>query len=390
MRHLLSDYFLHSYGCSTCYKFFYHTELFLQHALDRQHKHNCHVHCLNLFSEHLRYTNKLTEKPILENYLVNFQRNLFSYLPNLFLPLSYFELLSYRKYIEYKYIIPCFGQLQLVDAVVFVPKKDMKKIKTRIIVKGGHGIDNGGDNYPSSLIDPMAEELKDREFWNKEKVENREYDNNEPQFNEPKENENNGKIVVGGKIVGTKTWVETMSLLGCSCKMTLNKLHNEISKLKSNNVIYVDNNQITEKDLKNNGDDYLNVIFLCEETLKELGNSMIKNKKRTEYKKEMSNRFNVNILDGYFTYENALKLTFAHEVGHILWGHLKKTTKMLINCETQANFMASLMLNDKIDSIYMQYKTNFQPIEYQRTMLFHNDFNSTNFTKALLKVLKLK
>jgi hypothetical protein len=272
------------------------------------------------------------------------------------------ELTRYERFIEHKYG----SYLSLVDAVVFVPKKEMTIIKTRVIAEGGHGIDNGGE----SLIDPMAEELRDREFDYRED-DYREDDDNEPQFNEPENDEN------------YERWI----LLGCCCKMTLKELHDEISKMKLDNVIFKDSTPITDEDLED--DDDLNVIFLCEETLKNFTNSINNNAKQLLHKEKISKRFNVAVMNDYFI-DNVERLTFAHEVGHILFGHLENTTKFFVNRETQANFMASLMLNDKIDSIYMQYETRFQPREYHRTMLFHNDFNSSNFTKALLKVLKLK
>jgi hypothetical protein len=344
-----------------------------------------HKHHKHWFADNLRYTNKPSEMPRIKKQLDVFQRNLTSFLlPNLFLPSSFMELKSYEIFIEDKYGM----NLSLVDAVVFVPKKEMTIIKTRVIVEGGHGIDNGGDNNPSSLIDPRAEELRNREFDDRED-DYREDDDNEPQFNEPENDENYRRIVEGGKIVGSKTWVETMSLFGCCCKMTLKELHDEISKMELDNVIFKDSTQITDEDLEYDGQDNLNVIFLCEETLKNFTDSINNDAKQLLHRKTIGERFNVAVMNDYFI-DNAERLTFAHEVGHILLGHLENTTELYVNRETQANFMASLMLNDKIDSIYMQYKTRFQPREYQRTMLFHNDFDSTNFTKALLEVLKLK
>lgn len=376
--------------CPECERYFYKMESVLRdwHCYPHHH-HKCHCHFNYRFAGNLRYTNKPSEMPRIEKYLDKFQRNLTSYLPNFFSPFSYMELVSYEGFIEEKYIELYEGDLPLVDAVVFVPKKEMKVIKTRIIVEGGHGIDYGGDNYPPSLIDPLAKELKYKEFDDIERGENREDDNNEPQFNEPDKDESYGRLVEDGKIVGGKTWAETISLLGCCCKMTLKELHDEISKLKFDNVIFENTTQITDEDLENDGQDDLNVIFLCEETLKSFSNSINKDDKQSLYKVKMGKRFNVAIMNDYFI-DNAERLTFAHELGHILFGHLKNTTQLQVNRETQANFMASLMLNDKIDSIYMQYKTYFQPREYQRTMLFHNDFNSSNFTKALIKVLTLK
>lgn len=395
MHHLFRHYFRHICHCPECDMYFHEMEHVLRHWHHHPHRHHkYHHHRKHWFSDNLRYTNKLTEKIILEKHLDNFQRNLTSHLPNFFMPSAYIELSIYERFIENKYIAPCGGDLPLVDAVIFVPKKTMTAIKTRVIIEGGHGIDQAGDNYPPSLIDPMAEELRDREFDDRERFNDNERgeENNEPNFNEPnsEDGENGyGRIVENGKIVGTKTWVETMSLLGCCCKMTLKELNNEISKQKLDNVIFENSTQITDEDLENNGNENLNVIFLCEETLKDFSNSISKDDKQSLYKTKVGKRFNVAIMNDYFI-DNALRLTFAHELGHILFGHLENTTKMQVNRETQANFMASLMLNDKIDSIYMQYKTNFQPREYKRTLLLHNDFNSSNFTKAFLKVSKLK
>jgi len=81
------------------------------------------------FHTAIRYTNKLTEKIILEKHLDNFQRNLTSHLPNFFMPSAYIELSIYERFIENKYIAPCGGDLPLVDAVIFVPKKNNDSYK---------------------------------------------------------------------------------------------------------------------------------------------------------------------------------------------------------------------------------------------------------------------
>ena len=154
-------------------------------------------------------------------------------------------------------------------------------------------------------------------------------------------------------------------------------------------------------------------IVLCMETLKELATSFRQNSQSSKYKQEVGGRFGVGLSDSYFDKKVvdmcfspedvneqyrassvcgniAEYLTFAHEFAHLLLGHLYGNVKLRINRETQANFLASILLNDPIASIYMQYKTCFQPMEYQRTMLLYNDFNVANITKALKKVLILK
>lgn len=374
--------------------YFNETERFLRNLPHRKH----------WFSDNFRYTNKPSETTRIKKHLDSFQRNLTSFLPHFFLPSSYNELAHYERFIKEKYL----GDFPLADAVVFVPKKTIKVIKTRLFVGGECRIDKAGNIDPQSLIDPRAEELRDRERCNDNECGE---ENNEPHFNEPDSEEGDndlGRIVenegpsglnracssggengFGGIVENGKIRVEIISLLGCCCKMTLKKLNDEISNIETDNVIFKNGSPISDKDLENDGDNKLNVIFLCEETLKKFENSIDKNKKQALYKRKIIKRFNINVMNDFFA-NNVEKLTLAHELGHILFGHLNNTVKLQINRESQANFMASLMLNDKIDSIYMQYKTNFQPREYQRTLLLHNDFNSSNFTKALFKVLELE
>jgi hypothetical protein len=130
-------------------------------------------------------------------------------------------------------------------------------------------------------------------------------------------------------------------------------------------------------------------IILCEETINDSASSYEEDNDSHKFKSEIFNRFDIGVANKYFV-KNAELLTFAHEYSHLLWGHLSKNVKLWINRETQANFLASILINDPIASIYIQYKTNFQPSEYQRTMLAYNDFNIINFYEALTKVLILK
>jgi hypothetical protein len=339
----------------------------------------------------LKFTNNPSELPKIKKYLTLFQKNLTSIFPNLFLPSSYAELAPNEQYIEVKYLRH--GDIPLADAVVFVPRKIIEVIKKKYIVAGGTIIPVGQENY-SDLNDPMADELRDKDF---DEQEHQNEDDNEPIFDEPifddddyedgASEDSKGNIVVGGTVVGIDTTRQLMSLFGCCCKMTLNELKTELAVLTTDNVIYQNGKAISDAQLADNTK--YNVIFLCEETMSGFSNSLQQNSKLARMKNYMESHFNVGLIDSYFD-ANLERLVFAHELGHILFGHLEGTIKLWKNRETQANFMASLMLNDKIDSLYMKYKTFFQPREYRRTMLFHINFTTANFAKALLKVLKLR
>lgn len=337
---------------------------------------------VNAFSKNLIITNKYDELPKLKGFMNRFQFNMTSCIPLLFANYSFFKI---ENYIEEKYLKKTDYKFPLVDAVIFVPEDKMIIIKKEAINNGKKGKKEKDRDKIDYYEDPLFRELKNKKFDEYE----HEFDENnlenskiyrKPKFNEPT-----------GEPFDENVHLTSMNLAGLATKMTLREMYNKVSSHPMYKTIFVNGKEITSSKSKLLEDEKeYNVVILCEETLKGLAVSFSKDPNSKNYKNIIKTRFNVEVDDDYFNYEKELEITFAHEVGHILLGHLEGTTEQWINRETQTNFLASIMLNDKIDSIYMQYETNFQPREYQRTMLFHNDFDSTNFTEAFIKMIKLK
>ena len=220
----------------------------------------------------------------------------------------------------------------------------------------------------------------------------------QPKFNPPRHRRKNTYLAV------------TCDLLGCCTLMSENQLEQHgISDIKGKRRCCHHRGSDIE-DIRYD-EPNIPMIVLCKETLKELAASYRKDSQSSKYKQEVGEKFGIGLGDFYFDkravdilfvegvdrqYHDSVigtqaeYLTFAHEFAHLILGHLYGSVKLWINRETQANFLASILINDPIASIYMQYKTCFQPMEYQRTILLYNDFNVANITKVLRKVLILK
>lgn len=312
---------------------------------------------VNKFSDKIIITNNNDKIKEIKSLMDKFQNNLTFCIPLLFANPKIFYLESF---IENKYFMKTNYKFPLVDAVIFVPEDKIEYKREGKI-----------NNY----VDPLFNNLIPKEFYNN----NDNYlTRGELRFNEPKDWTN----VFPGEIV-------TSDLYGSANKMNLKEIYDKVKGLPDYKTIFVNGEEITSDDseLLKDGKEY-NVVILCEKTISEMSKSYRSDKDSQKYKNEIKKEYKVDVNDDYFV-DKGIELTFAHEIGHILLGHLENTVKKKINKETQANFMASLMLNNSIDSIYIHYKTKFQPIEYQRTMLLNANFSFADLTKAFIEILKL-